>query len=69
MLGHFFERKQHGFSKRKIEVLIIGNWLKTRGHYLYSNEKKKIYKATVKAPEENYFKLGHQKCTGVFCLD
>lgn len=40
MLGHFFERKQHGFSKRKIEVLIIGNWLKTRGHYLYSNEKK-----------------------------
>lgn len=44
MLGHFFERKQHGFSKRKIEVLIIGNWLKTRGHYLYSNEKKKYTK-------------------------
>lgn len=31
----FFERKQHGFSKRKTEVLIIGNWSKTRGHYLY----------------------------------
>lgn len=29
-------------------------------------QKKKKYKATLKAPEKNYFKFGHQKYIGVF---